>query len=84
MAITQHLDEFIFARLQVVCCQGGGCSYLFSLGFLFLYACTQIAALLASKDHRPIVLCEYAHSMGNSTGESGPEFVIAEAIPGRK
>jgi len=28
----------------------------------------QISALLTSKDHRPIVLCEYAHSMGNSTG----------------
>eukprot|EP00967_Tisochrysis_lutea_P106469 scaffold163307_cov15-Tisochrysis_lutea.AAC.1 len=43
---------------------------LVPLFYVHLFA--QIAALLTTgKDHRPIVLCEYAHSMGNSTGELG-------------
>ncbi|KAF5831794.1 glycosyl hydrolases family 2, TIM barrel domain-containing protein [Dunaliella salina] len=43
----------------------------------------QIAALLTTgKDHRPIVLCEYAHSMGNSTGNFRDYWQQFESTPG--
>lgn len=51
-----------------------------------MYARTpQLAALAAAADAeadpRPIILCEYAHSMGNSTGGLWEYWRLFESLP---
>ena len=45
----------------------------------------QLAELAAAVDRgeegRPIMLCEYAHSMGNSTGVGAPNFLPPAPSP---
>jgi len=41
----------------------------------------QMVALADSADHRPVVLCEYAHSMGNSTGNVHKYWEAINAHP---
>jgi len=41
----------------------------------------QLPGLLAAPDARPLVLCEYAHSMGNSTGNAADYWAFFHAHP---
>lgn len=47
--------------------EGGGVSRLTDV-VCPMYASPAAAAHLAASDGRPVVLCEFAHAMGNSTG----------------
>lgn len=49
--------------------QGGGSRTMVTDVICPMYArVAQMVALADSDDHRPVILCEYSHSMGNSTG----------------
>jgi beta-galactosidase len=45
------------------------------------YTEEQLYSFLKKKDHRPLIMCEYSHSMNNSTGNLQDYWNIIEAYP---